>query len=478
MKKLTFAALTAMAVAALCPPVHAVAQTDYAEAYKGLRVNVKPVEAPSFPDNKIVITELGAKGDGVTLCTDAVKKSISKLVKLGGGTVVIPRGVWLCGPIVLKSNICLHLEDGAIVVFSPDKTLFLNEEGTRSRALIRASDAENIGITGNGILDGNGKYWRHVKRSKVSDVEWKEFKSLGGQESADGKYWFPYNLKNFKNVTSSPESEESLRYDLINFQKCKNILIKDVTIQNSPRFHLHPCKSENIIIDGVTVRCPWNAQNGDGIDLSNCQRVLIANSTVDVGDDGICMKAGAGDKGVKDGPVADVLIQDCRVFHAHGGFVVGSEFSAGIERLVVRNCSFSGTDTGLRFKSAVGRGGSIKDMHISDITMNDIKGDAVIFSCSYVDKKYDDAAWDNKATEALKPHTPEFANILIENVVCRESETGVKAEGAVYSTEDGGTFRSIHDITIRNSTFFYLKSDKAIDANSEVKFENVNFVTY
>ena len=79
MKKLTFATMAAMAVAAFCSPAHAVAQTNYAEAYKGLSVNVKPVEAPSFPDNRIVITELGAKGDGLTLCTEAVKKSISKL---------------------------------------------------------------------------------------------------------------------------------------------------------------------------------------------------------------------------------------------------------------------------------------------------------------------------------------------------------------------------------------------------------------
>ncbi len=477
MKKQIFAAL-ALAVASFGHNAGA-QTTDYSAAYEGVAVKMDKVEAPTFADNKISIADLGAKGDGATLCTDAFAQAIKKLVKLGGGTVVVPRGVWLTGPIVLKSDICLHLEDGAIIVFSPDKSLYVTDPGKHAVSLLRASKAKNIAITGKGIIDGNGKYWRVVKRGKVSDTEWKAFEKMGGEESEDGKLWFAYNLKNVKNVTDNHDSEEKLRYDLINFRNCENILIKDVTIQNSPRFHLHPCQSSNIIIDGVTVRCPWNAQNGDGIDLSSCQRVLITNSTVDVGDDGLCMKAGAGEKGLAEGPVADVLIQDCRVFHAHGGFVVGSEFSGGIERLAVRRCMFSGTDTGLRFKSAVGRGGKIKDLHISDVTMNNISGEAVIFSCTYVDKKYDTVDDGASALMELKPFTPEFSNITIENVVCRECDTAVKAEGALYSDKKSGeTLRSIHGITIRNSSFFYTGKDKQLDANSEVTLENVNFNTY
>lgn len=469
----------ACAVALLAAPRATAQEADYSQSYSGIAVEMEKVQAPVFPSNEVDISTLGAKGDGVTLCTDAFTQAVKRLSKLGGGTVVVPRGVWLTGPIVLKSNIRLHVSDGAIIVFSPDKSLYVNEKGKHCVSMIRASKAENIGITGRGIIDGNGKYWRVVKRSKVSDVEWNDFKKMGGYESEDGKLWFPYGLNNVKNVTDSPEAEESLRYDLVNFRGCKNIIVKDVTIQNSPRFHLHPCQCENLIIDGVTVRCPWNAQNGDGIDLSSCRRVIVTRATVDVGDDGICMKAGAGEKGVKEGPVADVLIQDCKVFRAHGGFVVGSEFSGGIERLVVRRCSFSGTDTGLRFKSAVGRGGKIKDMVISDVTMNDIKGEAVIFSCTYVDKKYKSADGGKPASFELKPFTPEFSNILIENVVCRESAIAVKAEGAIFSDkETGESLRTIHGITIRNSTFFYTEADKQLDANSELKLEGVNFLTF
>lgn len=472
--------LTAVAAcAALLGAGHAAAQTDYSAAYEGVAVEMARATAPTFAANEVSIADLGAKGDGMTLCTDAFKEAIKRVVKMGGGTVTVPRGVWLTGPIVLKSNVRLHVEEGAIVSFSPERSLYVKENSKRVRACVSASKAENIAITGRGIIDGNGRYWRPVKRSKVSDVEWKEFKKMGGTEAEGGKLWFPYGLTNVKDLTSAPEDEEAVRNDLVNFRDCENILIQDVTLQNAPRFHLHPCQCRNIVIDGVSVRCPWNAQNGDGIDLSSCQRVLITRSTVDVGDDGICMKAGVGEKGAKEGPVADVLIQDCHVFHAHGGFVVGSEFCGGIERLVVRRCSFAGTDTGLRFKSAVGRGGRIKDMVIQDIAMNDIKGEAVVFSCTYVDKKYKVTEEAETAAQELKPFTPEFSNILIENVVCREAATAVKAEGAVFTDkETGETLRTIHGITIRNSTFFYTGKEKELDGNSEITFDGVRFGTY
>lgn len=471
--------LIAACAALLYAPLASAQTADYSAAYEGSPVEMAKVAAPTFAANEVSVTEFGAKGDGLTLCTDAFKQAIKKVVKAGGGTVIVPQGVWLTGPIVLKSNVRLHVEEGAIISFSPDRGLYVKENSKRVYACVSASKAQNIAITGRGIIDGNGKYWRPVKRAKVSDTEWKEFKRMGGTETDGGKLWFPFALKNVKDLTSAPEDEEAVRNDLVNFRDCENILIQGVTLQNAPRFHLHPCQSSNIIIDGVTVRCPWNAQNGDGIDLSSCQRVLITRSTVDVGDDGICMKAGAGEKGVKEGPVADVLIQDCHVFHAHGGFVVGSEFSGGIERLVVRRCSFAGTDTGLRFKSAVGRGGKIKDMVISDIAMNDIKGEAVVFSCTYVDKKYkvDDSA--AAAAQELKPFTPEFSNILIDRIVCREAATAIKAEGAVFTDEaTGQAVRTIHGITIRNSSFFYTGTDKDLDANSEISFENVNFATF
>ena len=268
---------------------------DYSKYYQNLPTEVKPVVEVVIPDYAVSVTDFGGVGDGSTLNTEAFRKAISALTKKGGGRVVVPQGVWLTGPIVMKDNIELRIEKNAIVMFSPDKSLYLDKDGKSSRVepCIKASKRRNIAITGEGIIDGNGVQWRPVKRSKVSDVEWKRFKEMGGVERSNGQLWYPWDLKvGSPNLGDTPEAQEKRRNDLVRFTDCENILFEGVTFQNSPRFHVHPLNSRNVIIDGITVRCPWNAQNGDAIDISDCHQVLIVNSTVDAGDDGLCMKSG------------------------------------------------------------------------------------------------------------------------------------------------------------------------------------------
>ena len=268
---------------------------DYSKYYQNLPTQMAQVKAPVIPDNSVTLTEVGGVGDGVTLNTEAFKKGISKLSKLGGGHLNVPAGIWLTGPIMLKSNIDLHLDKNAIILLSPDKSLYLDPTGKSDRCYpgIRASKQTNIAITGEGIIDGNGAQWRPVKRGKVSDVEWKAFMDMGGVERQEGSLWYPWDLKSgYPNIADTPENQEKLRADLIRVTDCENVLIQGVTVQNSPRFHVHPCYSKNVIIDGVTVRCPWNAQNGDAIDFSDVNIGIIVNCTVDAGDDGLCMKSG------------------------------------------------------------------------------------------------------------------------------------------------------------------------------------------
>lgn len=444
---------------------------DYAKHYQNLPVELKQVVEFTIPDNTVSIADFGGVGDGATLNTEAFRKAISALTKKGGGRLVVPQGVWLTGPIALKDNINLHIERNAIVLFSPDKSLFLDAEGKSSRCEpgIKASKRKNIAITGEGIIDGNGAQWRPVKRSKVSDVEWKRFAAIGGVERQNGSLWYPWNVKaGYKNIGETPEAQEKRRQDLVRLTDCENILIKGVTFQNSPRFHVHPCNSRNIIIDGITVRCPWNAQNGDAIDLSDCQQALIVNSTVDAGDDGICMKSGKAKPTALVNGCEDILIEDNTVFHAHGGFVIGSEDITGMKRIVVRRCRFSGTDTGLRFKSGIGRGGKTEDIYISDIVMNDITDEAIIFQCDYVDRP---AGSEGKtAKKAGGEFVPEFTNIHISNVVCRGAKTAIKAKGI-----EG--LDCIHDINISNSTIVYTSNGKEIDENTaKVNLVNVNIV--
>lgn len=462
---------------ALMLTASAIQAKDYGSYYKNMPVAMPAVAAPAIPGNTVNIKDFGGVGDGLTLNTEAFSKAISALNKQGGGHLVVPAGIWLSGMISLKDNIDLHLEKNAILLASPDKNLFIKEkDGKKDKKcspMISASKRKNVSITGEGIIDGNGAYWRPVKRSKVSDTEWKEFKYLGGTETEGGKLWFPFNLKNYGNIADTPEAQEKMRTHLIRITDCENVLVEGVTIQNSPKFHLIPTRCTNVIVDGVTIRCPWNAQNGDALDISSCRNVLIVNNVIDAGDDGICMKGGAGESGVEYGPCENILIENNTVFHAHGGFVIGSEYSGGMKNIVVRDNRFCGTDTGLRFKSGIGRGGKTEGIYISDIYMTDIKDEAIVFDCTYIDKKYSVKEDDGKPGAVAKDaqFAPEFCDIHISNVTCRNVKTAISVTGLPG-------MNCVHDVTIDNSTFFYTKKDKEIKDNPEITITNTKFVTF
>ena len=447
---------------------------DYTKYYENLPTQVKAVEAVVIPNNVVTLTDCGGVGDGVTLCTEAFEKGIARLTKMGGGRLVVPRGVWLTGPITLNDNIELHLERNALVCFSPDKRLYLDKEGRSHRVLpcISASKRQNIAITGQGILDGGGQQWRPVKRSKMSDVEWKRYQDMGGQLSEKGDLWYPWQMKSgYPDIADTPQRQEGMRNDLIRLTDCRNVLVEGVTIQNSPRFHLHPCYCENIIIDGVTVRSEWNVQNGDGIDLSDCHQALIVNSTVSVGDDGICMKSGQPSKGHAIAGCEDIIVVNNIVNHAHGGFVFGSETAAGMKRMVVRDNTFSGTDVGLRFKSSLGRGGRSEHIYISHIMMNDIADAAISFQCDYVNRQ---AGSDDKAmptyTDEERRWAPDFQDIHINDVVCRGCKTGITAAGI-------NGLNCVHDIDISDCTIIYNKVGAQIDEQTaKLRLTNVRLM--
>ena len=449
---------------------------DYGKYYQNLPVKMVQPLAPEISDYSVNIKDFGGVGDGLTLNTEAFAKAIKALDNKGGGHLVVPEGVWLTGLISLKDNIDLHLEKNAILMATPDRTQhFKVKDGVKDKKcspLISASKRKNVSITGEGTIDGNGAMWRPVKRSKVSDVEWKEFTGMGGTETEGGKLWFPFNLKHFENLAATPEAQEAMRTHLIRFTDCDRVLVSGVTIQNSPKFHLIPTRCTNVIVDGVTIRCPWNAQNGDALDISCCREVLLVNNTIDAGDDGICMKGGAGKKAAPDGPCENILIQDNTVYHAHGGFVIGSEYSNGMKNIVMRHNRFSGTDTGLRFKSGVGRGGKTEGIYISDIVMTDIKDEAIIFECSYADKKY--SVKDDKGEVVVPKNAecvPEWSDIHISNVTCRGAKTAISAHGLPG-------YECLKNITIDNSTFFYTKKDKDIEAGAGVKLTNCRFASF
>lgn len=413
------------------------------------------VSLPKFSKDSLSIVQMGAVSDGLTLNTAAINRAIDQLSKKGGGVVVIPPGLWLTGPIELKSNINLYISPSATLLFSADfnqyrlqKVSWEGVDQMRNQAPIYAIGATNIAITGKGVIDGNGDAWRMVKKEKLTETQWRKKISSGGLLSDDKKTWYPTAssllgssfqnpgvVSDQKDASFYQSVKDFLRPNLVVLEKCSTILLEGVTFQNSPAWCLHPLMSRNITVKNVLVKNPWYAQNGDGIDVESCNGVLIENSIFDVGDDALCMKSGRDEAGRKRNmPTQNVTIRNCLVYAAHGGFVIGSEMSGGIKNISVSNCTFIGTDIGLRFKSARGRGGVVENIYISDIYMKDIVGEAILFDMYYMAKDPIPAAGEQRELPAIeaKPFnetTPIFKNFTIQNVQCAGAETAVFIRG-------------------------------------------------
>ncbi|HXO78225.1 MAG TPA: glycoside hydrolase family 28 protein, partial [Puia sp.] len=328
------------------------------------------VVRPTFPDRDFRIADYGATGDGKALNTAAFQKAIRACAAAGGGRVVVASGKWLTGPIELSSHVDLHLEAGAVVLFTSDHSQYF--AGQRLISPISGRDLEDIAITGSGFFDGAGDSWRPVKKSKQTEAQWRSLLASGGTLSSDGEIWWP-----------GRETASSPRPNMVSLVNCRRVLIQGVTIRNSPKFAFCPNNCTDLTMDSATIYNDWWAQNGDGIDISACKKVVIYNCTVNAGDDGICMKSSGARP---DGPALEnVLIAGCTVGRAHGGFVIGSNTDGGMANIFVSDCLFSGTDVGLRFKSNKGRGGLVKDIFIQDITMRDIVREAILFDTYYED---------------------------------------------------------------------------------------------
>ncbi|MFY7965432.1 MAG: glycoside hydrolase family 28 protein [Chitinophagaceae bacterium] len=402
------------------------------------------VEQPKFSNKTFNIKDFGAIPDGKTLNTQAFAKAIIECNKSGGGIVLVNEGTWLTAPIELKSNVNLRLDKGAVIQFTTDHTQYpIIKAGGTSTSYTPASpiysyDAENIAITGEGIIDGAGDSWRQVKKSKVSVGVWAELNKTGVL-SNDGKIWWPTKeamngedyLKNAKKEKGTLTAEDYLpardflRPHMVYFVGCKNILIQGVTIRNSPKFVFYPSRCNNLTIDGANIFNDWWAQNGDGIDISASKNVVIYNTTVSVGDDGICMKSSGKNGGTDDANLENILIAECTVYRAHGGFVIGSNTDGGMKNIYVTNCNFIGSDIGIRVKSNAGRGGKVQNIYCDNIKMSNIVNEAISFDTYYEDV----VAGKDKVVTTAKDKIPEFTNFYLSNITCEGAATAIYING-------------------------------------------------
>lgn len=460
------------------------------ETYQNIEFKMAKVQEPSIPNNTVNIKDFGAVNGGYTLNTQAFADAITAVSKKGGGKVIIPPGIWLTGPIILKSNIELHAETGALIKFSTNKDLYpiieTSFEGLntwRCISPIYGKNLENVAFTGKGVWDGSGEVWRQVKKNKLTESQWKKLIASGGVLSANKESWFPseqyvkgnqnvdQNVRlDFKTKADFETIRDFLRPVMVSIQNSKRVLFDGPVFQNSPAWNIHPLMVEDLIIRNVSVRNPWFSQNGDGLDVESCKNVIVENSSFDVGDDAICIKSGKDKDGRDRGvPCENIIIRNNIVYHGHGGVTVGSEMSGGVKNMHVYNCTFMGTDVGLRFKSNRGRGGVVENIFISDIWMTDIPSQAISFDLYYGGKSIAETLAEGGNTISTKmvpvdEKTPQFKNISIKNVFIKGAQQAVFLQGLPEM--------NLENIEISNLTAKAEKGFSIIDANG-IKLNNI-----
>lgn len=490
-------------LAALCLPLLPMQQVAFAQnessmdenIYENLPFKMPKVEQPVFPDYTVNILQFNAQGDGVTLNTKAINDAIKDVNAKGGGKVIIPQGLWLTGPIELLSNVNLYTEKNALILFTDDfnaypiiKTSFEGLETRRCQSPISARNAENIAITGHGVFDGSGDSWRPVKQSKLTADQWENLLKTGGV--VNNGVWYPtagslkgaLACKEFNNPEGIETEEEWneirpwLRPVLLNIVKSKKVLLEGITFKNSPSWCLHPLSCEHITINRVNVFNPWYSQNGDALDLESCNNALIINNIFDAGDDAICIKSGKDENGRKRGePCQNVIVKNNTVLHGHGGFVVGSEMSGGVKNIYVADCTFLGTDVGLRFKSTRGRGGIVEGIYIHNIQMIDIPHEPLLFDLFYGGKGAGEESEEDlegrmqAATPPVSVETPIFRDIHISNVYCKGSGRAMFFNGLPEMP--------IKNITVKDIVISDAKEGAVISQAEGVTLENIRIET-
>ena len=365
------------------------------------------IKVPEFAMHDFTISDFGAVLDRD--CTEAITKAIAACHEAGGGRVVVPAGVWRTGAIRLKSNVNLHLAEGATLRFDADPAKYLPVVLTRFEGiecmnfspLIYAFEQENVAITGKGTLDGSANWetwWAWNDKSKGTTKQTPDRKRLD-QQGTDGT---PV-------ATRIYGDGHFLRPNFIQPYRCKNVLIEGVTILNSPMWEIHPVLCTNVIVRGVTVRSLGT--NNDGCDPESCRDVLIEDCVFETGDDCIAIKSGRNNDGRRIGVASEnIIVRRCTMKDGHGGVTMGSEISGGVRNVFVEDCKMDSPnlDRAFRFKSNAVRGGVIENIFVRNVEIGRVK--RAVLSVEF-----------NYEEGANGPHKPVLRNVRIENVTTKSA---------------------------------------------------------
>lgn len=375
-----------------------------------------PMQRPVFPDRTFAITDFGAVSGGETLNLGVIQKAIEACAAAGGGRVLVPPGRWLTTPLELRSDVNLHVEAGAELVFTGEKKYYFPEApppsvsqdyAAEANAIspavllapispISAYDAENIAVTGSGRLDGQGilwwplhsNWWERHKAALPGSLHEEAWRSLDGQ--------------------SVP-----MRPKMIQPYRCRNVLIEGVTLVNSPMWTVNPVACENVIVRRVTIRAKdpaagVHAPNTDGINPESCRNVLIEDCDIATGDDSIALKSGLDEAGRKRGlPCENVVIRRVRGVR----FAIGSEMSGGVRNVLIQDCELAGgMNTAIHLKTRRGRGGVVENVHVQDVTVGPTYETVLWINMQY---------WSHvnpAPPEPVSDRTPRLRNLHFRNI--------------------------------------------------------------
>jgi polygalacturonase len=354
------------------------------------------------------VADFGAVGDGKSLCTTSIQKAVDACALAGGGKVVFPAGKFLTGPIFLKSYVEVEVPAGTVLLGSTDfdkiPPIAGRWEGldrTVYASMFTGHDLENVSITGRGVLDGQGDAW------------WKAFRVVTEMRRKLGLV-----EREPENPPGSPLQWSRPR--MINLYRCKNVLIRGLTVINSPAWNIHPVLCDNVVIDQLTIQSPSDSPNTDGIDPDSCRNLRISNCYISVGDDCITIKSGY--RFTKAGvPSENIAVTNCVFAKGHGGVGIGSETSGGVRNVTVSNCLCEGTDRGLRFKTARSRGNVVENFRAVNVIMRGV-GDAISVTMLY-------NASDPRTPQPVNEGTPIFRNFHLSDITASDVKRAALIEG-------------------------------------------------
>jgi len=419
---------------------------------------VDRIVVPNFAKRDFIITDFGAVPGGRALCTDALRKAVAACHEAGGGRVVVPEGRFLVGAIHLKSNVNLHVSQGAVLLFSQNPqdylpVVFTRWEGVECMnysAFIYAFEQENIAITGTGTLDGqadNRHWWPWKGRSEYG------YDKGQPEQSSARKKMFDMGQRRVPVPERIFGQGGYMRPNFIQTYRCRNVLIEGVTILRSPMWEIHPVLCQSVTVRGV--RVDSHGPNNDGCNPESCNGVLIEDCYFDTGDDCIALKSGRNNDGRRvNRPVENVVVRNCRMKDGHGGIVIGSEISGGARNIFAENCLMDSPnlDRMLRIKTNSVRGGTIERIFLRNIKVGQV-GDA-IFRVNFL---YEEGDADR--------FTPTVRNVHMSNITAEKSRYGLYLRGYERSP--------VRDVFLENCDFKNLEKANLLEHVKGIHFEDV-----